>query len=626
MQNSSSFGRFFSHVGSLETFDPLSLTSRRRIFTMSQPINKNYIQDIFLRAKLKVKVVLFWSSIVKDIRLYGTGSSLFDGSMNYKECLPLAMEKKKVKRPVKESNIVEISKKCVIMPAFMTFKVWNFILGFGLVYTCIVMPVVLAFKEVKPFNVWFVFEVLIDCIYIVDIIVNANLAFKDSSKKIVYKHSDIIKNYLKGYFIIDLLSIIPFRYFFSNSPKFNSYIKIIRVGRLSGVLKILKIDKFLLKICGGRESTYVAMNRLIISLGLILLLVHFTACIWNFLPKADYYSPSSWIVRKNDLDKSAGSLYLNGFYFAVTTILTVGLGDYSAYSKSEMTLCIILELAGICFYSFILGVMTSLLTSIDQKEIYLNSKVQIANLFAADIKTSKIIQKNMEKEIRKFYEFNSLDDDQRQEIWFRIPKKMKYDICVSMYGNKIFNLFFWRKQEKVFCSSFIPRLNYLFLREKEIVFAQGDYPDNCYFLMAGRVSFVFGERNIVFKTMIAGSYFGEIGILERNVREFGAMALVDCELLVMNGDMYREMAQQFPVVYKGIKKIADDREVYNRRDREDIIDVLDLYEVRKSHTFEQLAGIRVQPNTKPVEESKNYPTDSYFINKVYLHELQVIFT
>ena len=615
------------------TYNHLSLTSRRRYFVLSHSISRDDIHKIFLRAKLKIKVVLFWSSIIKDLRMYGTGSSLFDGSMNYKECLPQAMEKKVVSKVEKEQNKIEVSKKCIILPSFLTYKSWNFILSFGLVYTCIVMPWVLAFEEVRPVNIWYVFELIIDCIYFIDIIITLNLAYKDSSKKLVFNRSEIFKNYIKGLFVFDILAILPFKFILVNSPNFNSYIKIVRIGRLSRVFKILKVDKFILSICGGRESTYVAMNRLITGLALIMLLVHFVACIWNYLPKADYYSPASWIIRRGDIDKSPGSLYLTGFYYAVTTILTVGLGDYSAYNKSEMVLCIILELAGICFYSFILGVMTSLLTSIDHKEVFVNGKVQMVNLFATDIKLSKNIQNKMENEIRIFYELNQLDDTRRQGILLRIPKKIKYSCCLSMYKGNIFKLFFLQKQEKIFCSSYVPRLNYLKMRDREMVFFQGDYPDNCYFLLSGRVSFVFSDRNIVFKTMIAGSFFGEIGLMQRQYRDFGAMTCGDCELLVMSAELVREMAQQFPVVYNQIKKVAELRKISNKRDREDIVNLLDIYEVRKSHTFEQLAGIRVNPEESSEEKELEYPSDWFdyennleLQNLVYTHELQVTFT
>lgn len=611
--------------------DPcLSLTSRRREIVLSADIRNMNVYKIFQRAWLKLKCVLYWSKIIKDIRIYGTGSSLFDGSKNYKENLLRIMFSKIIEKAEKKFKLVKVERKYLILPYSLFFKVWSSILGFALLYTCLVMPWVLAFEEVITSKTWFIFDVLIDVIYFIDILITSNLAYKDEKGKLVTTRSSILRNYITGMLFFDILAVIPINMITNTDQKINSYIKLLRIARLVRLIKILKVKKIFESISGGSKSTMMALNKLIVGLLMIMLLIHFTSCMWNFLPKLENSGPTTWIYRYNFLDKTPGQKYLTGVYFAITTILTVGFGDISAGSKTEMILCITLELLGICFYSFILGVMTSLLTSIDHKEVLLKSRIQLVHMLSNDINLPNEIFKKMSRETKKYFERLMIDDEQRVELVLRIPKNFRYKMCMSMYGGAIQNIHFFTKQEKNFISSYVPRLVYLFLKEREIIFSQGDYPDEIYFLMTGRVSFVFGKRNMVFKTIIAGSYFGEIGMIEKNLRDFGAMTVVNSELLSMSSEIFHEIVDKYPQVYAEIKATAEKRKISNRQNRQEIIDLLEIYEIRKTHTIEEIAGMKPGNRFEDMKDeeietvtNREIRNDLELRKSMYMNELKV---
>ncbi|OMJ94174.1 hypothetical protein SteCoe_2655 [Stentor coeruleus] len=610
----------------------LSLTSRRRDFILSKNVRSETVYKTFQRAKFKLKCIMFWSNIIKEIRIYGTGSSLFDGSKNYKQNLPKIMNTKKIGKVEKKYNIVKVERKCVILPYSLFYKVWNIVLAFALMYTCTVMPWVLAFEEVVIGEGWFIIDTLIDIIYCFDIIVTSNLAFSDKKGKLIDSRSTILYNYMKGMLFFDILAIIPFNLLMNSSNKVNSYIKLLRLARMVRLLKALKLKKIIESFSNGQRATYLALNRLIVGLILILMLIHFTSCIWNFIPRLENNGPTTWLFRYNYLEKTSSEKYLTGVYFAVTTIMTVGFGDISAHSKIEMIVCIILELVGIGFYSFILGVMTTLLTSIDHKEVLLKSRMQMVSLFSKDTFLAKEMSKKMSREIKFYYEHLILDDDERLGILMRIPKKLKYKMSLSMYKCQVNKIFFLNQQDKSFISEFVPRLVYYKYEARKKIFSQGDYPDEMYFLMKGRVAFVFSKRNMVFKTVIAGSYFGEIGLIERSPREFGAITLKVCEMLIMSAQLFNEVIIQFPQIYAYMKDIADQKKKKNKQNRQDIIDLLEIFEVRKSMKIEDLAGLkRVEQrceNHKNLKVCTNtimdFEDNMELQNKMYKEQLKLI--
>ena len=72
---------------------------------------------------------------------------------------------------------------------------------------------------------------------------------------------------------------------------------------------------------------------------------------------------------------------------------------------------------------------------------------------------------------------------------------------------------FFVNRDMVFVSKIVPFLLNLCVSEGEFVYQEGEYPDEIYFLVEGRVNLVFGPNNDVFKSLQRGSYFGDIEVI-----------------------------------------------------------------------------------------------------------------
>lgn len=65
-------------------------------------------------------------------------------------------------------------------------------------------------------------------------------------------------------------------------------------------------------------------------------------------------------------------LYIKSFYWAVTTLTTVGYGEISAYNSLERITCCIAMITGVFLYSYTIGSITNLLLNIDSRNAKLN--------------------------------------------------------------------------------------------------------------------------------------------------------------------------------------------------------------------------------------------------------------
>lgn len=92
------------------------------------------------------------------------------------------------------------------------FKItWNIIIGLFIFASSVMTPLNLAFPNYRVNNLGYSsFIYAIDGIFIIDIFINCISAFEDQYKILHTNFYEIIANYLKTWFIVDIISIIPF--------------------------------------------------------------------------------------------------------------------------------------------------------------------------------------------------------------------------------------------------------------------------------------------------------------------------------------------------------------------------------------------------------------------------------
>ena len=64
------------------------------------------------------------------------------------------------------------------------------------------------------------------------------------------------------------------------------------------------------------------------------------------------------------------------FYFTITTITTVGYGDIHGYSTIEFIVSIIFKITGVLGFSYVTGVISSIIENVDSAEARIAEKMQ----------------------------------------------------------------------------------------------------------------------------------------------------------------------------------------------------------------------------------------------------------
>ena len=161
---------------------------------MKEPDKQRRIRTLWykLLAKAKGAVLVLdrFSSLTRRIYLFGTSKKL--KYLAEQESKPLWL---------------------IILPESKIRLTWNFIVLLLLMYTAIFNPYQTAFIESGGGSFIDQFEVFIDFMYIMDFFLNFVMAYEDRDHKIECRLKYIAVNYVKTWFLLDLLACIPFQYF-----------------------------------------------------------------------------------------------------------------------------------------------------------------------------------------------------------------------------------------------------------------------------------------------------------------------------------------------------------------------------------------------------------------------------
>ena len=149
---------------------------------------------------------------------------------------------------------------------------------------------------------------------------------------------------------------------------------------MSKLYKLIKITRLirLVKVLKGKSQNHLnqvsstlrlskGLEKLAFFFMLLMLMCHFVACIWIFTAKNfggyedDDEETTNWIEAGEFGDFTMGQLYITSFYFAVTTITTVGYGDINGTSTPERWICFFMHLVGVLSYSFAAGSLSNII-------------------------------------------------------------------------------------------------------------------------------------------------------------------------------------------------------------------------------------------------------------------------
>lgn len=163
-----------------------------------------------------------------------------------------------------------VRKPWIIYPEDKFKTIWDIIQSVVLLLSCILTPFNLAFATEVEEVLWYtMFNYAIDIIFLIDIIVIFNCAVEIELNLEADRYK-IAVTYLKGWFLIDLLSIMPFELMIpasitdesqsTQAGNANSFVRMTRISKLYKLVKITKLIRMFKILKNKKKITKNAMS------------------------------------------------------------------------------------------------------------------------------------------------------------------------------------------------------------------------------------------------------------------------------------------------------------------------------------------------------------------------------
>ncbi|KAM6961277.1 LOW QUALITY PROTEIN: voltage-gated delayed rectifier potassium channel KCNH5 [Aplochiton taeniatus] len=433
---------------------------------------------------------------------------------------------------------------------YCTFKTtWDWVILVLTFYTAIMVPYNVSFKTKQNNIVWLVLDSVVDVIFLVDIVLNFHTTFVGPGGEVISDPKLIRMNYLKTWFVIDLLSCLPYDIInaFENvdegiSSLFSS-LKVVRLLRLGRVAR--KLDHYL-------EYGAAVLVLLVCVFGLV---AHWLACIWYSI--GDYevideatnaIKTDSWLYQ---LALSIGSpyrwnatgtgqweggpgkdsLYITSLYFTMTSLTTIGFGNIAPTTDGEKIFSVAMMMVGSLLYATIFGNVTTIFQQMyantNRYHEMLNNVRDFLKLYQVPKGLSERV---MDYIVSTWSMSKGIDTEKVLSI---CPKDMRADICVHL-NRKVFNEHpAFRLASDGCLRSLAGEFQTTHCAPGDLIFHSGEVVDTLCFVVSGSLEVIQDDE--VVAILGKGDVFGDVFWKETTLAHACAnvRALTYCDLHVI---------------------------------------------------------------------------------------------
>ncbi|XP_056284003.1 potassium voltage-gated channel subfamily H member 5-like isoform X3 [Pseudoliparis swirei] len=517
---------------------------------------------------------------------------------------------------------------------YCTFKTtWDWVILVLTFYTAIMVPYNVSFKTKQNNLAWLVLDSVVDIIFLIDIVLNFHTTFVGPAGEVVSDAKVIRMNYLKTWFVIDLLSCLPydiinaFEHVNEGLSSLFSSLKVVRLLRLGRVAR--KLDHYL-------EYGAAVLVLLVCVFGLV---AHWLACIWYSI--GDYevidettntIKTDSWLYQ---LALSIGTpyryntsgtgqweggpnkdtLYISSLYFTMTSLTTIGFGNIAPATDGEKIFSVAMMMVGSLLYATIFGNVTTIFqqmyTNTNRYHEMLNNVRDFLKVYQVPKGLSERV---MDFIVSTWAMSKGIDTDKVLSI---CPKDMRADICVHL-NRQVFNDHpAFRLASDGCLRSLAVEFQTTHCAPGDLIFHIGESVDTLCFVVSGSLEVIQDDEVVAIlgKADVFGDVFWKESTAARacaNVR-----ALTYCDLHVIRREalmrvleFYTAFANTFSrnliltcnlrkrIIFR---KIADVKREQERQRNEVTLSIPEDHPVRK--LFQRF---RQQRDAQPPAESHSY--------------------
>jgi hypothetical protein len=265
-----------------------------------------------------------------------------------------------------------------------------------------------------------------------------------------------------------------------------------------------------------------------------------------------------WIpVAATDPGRSSFDQYLRAVYWCLTTIATIGYGDYYPNHDSNLQIVytIIVQVIGVGFYGYIIGNMASLIANLDVAKANFMKKMEEIN----DFMRTKKVPHELQDRVHEYYAYlwETRKSASTVSVMSELPHTLAMAILLFLNRSILEKVSLFRNANEIFIREIVQLLRPLVFLPDDFIIRQGEYGDCMYFLSTGDVEVVVNGQHVA--TLGAGSPFGETALIQGEQRNASIRTLTYCDVYTLQKDDFDALRRKYPEFDEQVKRVVQER-------------------------------------------------------------------
>ncbi|KAH8402477.1 hypothetical protein KR009_012248 [Drosophila setifemur] len=437
----------------------------------------------------------------------------------------------------------------VFDPAGRLCYYWSMVVSMAFLYNFWVIIYRFAFQEInrRTIAIWFCLDYLSDFLYLIDIFFHFRTGYLEDG----VLQTDSLKlrtHYMNStIFYIDCLCLLPLDFLYL-SIGFNSILRSFRL------VKIYRFWAFMDRT--ERHTNYPNLFRSTALIHYLLVIFHWNGCLYHIIHKNNGFGSRNWVYHDSE-SADVVKQYLQSYYWCTLALTTIG--DLpKPRSKGEYVFVILQLLFGLMLFATVLGHVANIVTSVSAARKEFQAKLDGVKTYMRMRRVPNHLQVKVIKWFDYLWLTQKCSDEERAVSC--LPDKLKAEIAINVHLDTLKRVEIFQNTEAGFLCELVLRLRPVLFSPGDYICRKGEVGKEMYIVNRGRLQVVADNGKTVMASLKAGSYFGEISILNMgtagNRRTASVRSVGYSDLFVLSKKDMWDVLKEYPAARVRLESIA----------------------------------------------------------------------